>query len=939
MKDYPYIVKLRSIVNNNIVNYGTGFIVDSYTIITAKHVLQGNAFEIEFTANKIITATIEKFALDCIGILKTSTKMDISPCKLSLNYIPTLTDQWKCFGYITDTQNFHSLQGVGLCKYDDTMGISDIAFCDITVRQGNYKGMSGSPIFVDDMIVGIAQEQVLNSETSHNILATSVDSLKNILPIECFEENKNLKSLIHQAKLFSHNHVNDNIISHKYIPEIFVEEGDTKELLRYFTDPCLFIEKTYVELSKYDFTALNSFLKENNLKEVVINKLLEKPNLTNIKSFTKKLIDELIEIKKCLEMIDSLSKKLLEIGHNKFCMVEYFVKNNSFCFFIDDTIDRLNLILKNVVILTADAGQGKTNFLCDFSENYLMKKDYLVLYYNAYEFTQPPCNQIKEDLDKFYKGTHLFDHIQKYCQQINRPAIIVIDGLNENNVIKNFCLLMKNTLEDLTQKNVKFILSTRNEFYDDRFRELETSAIYESKRITLRHNGEEFKNRLFNGYIQHFNVGIRAETLFNSTYERLTSDILLLRFFCEAYKDQPGVYMYNLYKRPIFEQYKKIKTEEYKKKFIGFDTSLIFTPLINRIIKYMIENKSYKNIDMNIFEDASDKEKQLLHEILHNDVIFKSDINNTKGLVPTNKSVIDFTFDEFRDYCIVDYIVNNFEETQITKFLNEIDINSTIYEGVHRYLFAIAKAYPKYRLLSILQNNFNYEQIYWDNILQIEDKNISPDDITKIKNHCIEHTNTELTGEIIYDIIYRFDLEFYSNLNINVLFDILNDLSSDENSYMETIELWFEEEKEKNFYTTSGLCFPYNHLLKLLRNNFTNDNFIPLIKLTLYIYEINFLQTELLWCDIYSKNCDWFFKIISDMSKQSNIIFKQNLYYLLESLSQYEEISSEHKSKLSNIICNIENIQIIKRNIHDNDYDLIKIFLCFDDYEENNENN
>ena len=69
-----------------------------------------------------------------------------------------------------------------------------------------------------------------------------------------------------------------------------------------------------------------------------------------------------------------------------------------------------------------------------------------------------------------------------------------------------------------------------------------------------------------------------------------------------------------------------------------------FKDLLGDIVSYMIDNHEYLSISIDKFTE--------------DEVIFKGEAFIKGGIVPKQVVTIGFTFDEYRDYCITNYMVN-----------------------------------------------------------------------------------------------------------------------------------------------------------------------------------------------------------------------------------------------------------------------------------------
>ena len=109
-------------------------------------------------------------------------------------------------------------------------------------------------------------------------------------------------------------------------------------------------------------------------------------------------------------------------------------------------------------------------------------------------------------------GTYSFLYANKMLlrewNRSKRPIVIVIDGLNENTMVKNFGQCIQDFLgECQSYPYIKVIMTTRNEFLKERFATIEEgtySSVY--KHIDMWHRSEGFKERIFWGYLDFVEI-------------------------------------------------------------------------------------------------------------------------------------------------------------------------------------------------------------------------------------------------------------------------------------------------------------------------------------------------------------------------------------------------------------------------------------------------
>lgn len=101
---------------------------------------------------------------------------------------------------------------------------------------------------------------------------------------------------------------------------------------------------------------------------------------------------------------------------------------------IDRQATNIEYISKQLCIITANAGQGKTNFLCDFANNVLVRRNIPTLYINGYEID---ASSIERSLAhavypvNTYSFAEIINGIKSYCINTKKPFVLIIDGLNE----------------------------------------------------------------------------------------------------------------------------------------------------------------------------------------------------------------------------------------------------------------------------------------------------------------------------------------------------------------------------------------------------------------------------------------------------------------------------------------------------------------------------
>lgn len=887
-----YIVKVRSYLKDECIEYGTGIMITTNLVLTPRHVACGDRHTV-WISNKEVQSRI-------INGNNVAVVLEIDQSDFTCSVAEIFSDEeildeestWSVSGFISSQQHEHLMKGTGIIAFPAEETESDYNLATITTgKADNYQGLSGSPIFCDNRIVGILQMQAYNNSGALGVYISSVKLFQDLLVKSNFKPNAYQMLLKEACTQHTKNQIEKNVKSKKYIADIFVEEGDYKENLRYFTDPMLFLKKAIRDTKILDFESVNSHLRENGKREIDFTDLTEDFSAADLEKVCVFLRDKILYAISCIEElgknIDSDISNLethFEIKQNSL--------NSSVKYYLSDIKDNIDFITKKYLLLTKDAGQGKTNFVCDFALNFLLKKSYCTLYFNAYDFRENPMTlvQRKLSLDGMYSLPYAKKILVREWNRSKRPIVIIVDGLNENTVVNNFGQCIRDFLEECqTYPYIKVIMSTRNEFLQERFAVIEEGTYSgDYRHIDMWHRGEDFKERIFRGYFDFFDITIRENTLTNKSYETLTNDILLLRFFCEVNENKKQIYIYDVYKYDVFRQYLNRKSLEYQKdkKVLNHQDSLY--ALLDKISGYMIREKSFFNIPSGIFDES---EQELLYQMLDNEVIFKDEQITKTGMLARNTVVISFTFDEFRDFCITNYVLTHLaEQDTFLNFWNQMnEENMTIREGVQKYIFYLARTESQEELLPIVQALPEYENLYWSYIWGLEDCQFTANDTEIWREQLI--ANGLHAKKIVHDLLGKYDCEFFVNINIRMLFEALDVLAGKIDLYDVFIKRMFGAyHQKKGVYTNSKpeSLYPFNEMIrgisKYVDDDFWNVCHSEYYRLIIYLLELENRGALDLLRKLYNVSPELSVRVLSEMNHhKSSLILcnvKEILYYL-----------------------------------------------------------
>ena len=692
--------------------------------------------------------------------------------------------------------------------------------------------------------------------------STIVSSFNNIINIDIVKNAKRwFKKTFQKEKYYQEllslldNQLNRKVEvqknNKKYIPEVFLELNDIKEKLRYITQPMLFYKKEIEELNGIEFYFFNEVLEKLGFekKEICIEDKLTKPkSIDEIDNCIDSLTKIFKEFKDSIPNLDERENLKQKIPSEQY---EFLLKEQGthkrFEWFINRFEKKFDLLNKQLVFLTEKAGQGKTNLICDFVDKIMIKKNLLGVMFTGNEFNSLNKQQIEDVILKDiygFQNTHItFDEfledIKFISNKNNTVFTIVIDGLNENSNIEQFSQELYKFVEKILEKKfIRLIFTCRSEYFEERFKIFKEPS-FNQKMLMIDNYMERYhrrdetlpeylQNRLLDSYIKFFKV---KSTIFDNVQNQLSDDFLLLRIFCEVYGEYtnpnaPIEQVYDIYKDDLFKKYFEYKKEGIKTKSSYSLTD--FQELFKVILAYMIEKHQYINIP---FDSLNGINKELLNHIIDEDIFFRKDLIKDEASVFANREVLNFTFDEFRDYLLADYLATNV--LNIEEFVKSITTDETSVEGIKKYLFFRSRKSEYRDKFIFLESLEHYDVLFLNNIFSVKDEDIRYEDIQKIKNLFI--LGYDFSKVIIHFLMFRHRTKRYKKLNILTLFEIITALNDEK--YNELVNQKF---KIKYDYYSRNRSGNFIKLLEQLDGILNERDFSQEYQLH-YIFEFMFL--------------------------------------------------------------------------------------------------
>lgn len=343
----------------------------------------------------------------------------------------------------------------------------------------------------------------------------------------------------------------------------------------------------------------------------------------------------------------------------------------------------------------------------------------------------------------------------------------MIDGINEHRDLPLFSRAIEQFLQRCSGYNIKIILTCRSEYFDDRFGNL----LHLDGGSVLDIDEWKYHNKipdvhiktLLSKYFSEFKVKLSANSVNSDTMKVLNKDKLLLRIFCEAYEnEQPTEYLSNLYKLEIFHRYYEKKTESIPE----LDNCL------NELVVKMISDNQFTNIQI---LELSVQAKNVVENTVYENIIIKKDILVNPDLAFGKSEVINFVYDEFRDFLIASHVILEWDRnSQSSKDIIQslATHNSTVSEGLQRYLCLWSIKNHKNDLLDYLSTQEWFDKNFIISAFGTPAQFLSSFVTDRIHGLFVKNPANAL--RIIWRSVGRANTANYPNLNLELMFNWIN---------------------------------------------------------------------------------------------------------------------------------------------------------------------
>ncbi|HBG34883.1 MAG TPA: hypothetical protein DDX01_05985 [Holosporales bacterium] len=624
--------------------------------------------------------------------------------------------------------------------------------------------------------------------------------------------------------------------SKKYIPDIFVEANSAKDRARIFAHPVFFGRKIFDEIGRIDHSYLNRYLRAMGLpafEEIGYVNCYDAASakyatvLESVAEVKIKYLNHLKDLTSYCEYYKGSEGAKFHPAEEKkdlWYIYKFLVSQSAsgIASRIETTLDNISLFEAKILLVTSMAGQGKTNFVCDLTDNFCSSFEIPTVLIPARELNSGSNQNIFSYLtnNRYLSGINdkfqLLDLFEKVAVETNKPFVIMIDGLNEIKNVESFNRELHDLLTAMSDYSlIKVILTCRTEFFEERFSFLleagYTSNLYHMK--DLKSEMSQFHlDHAISSYFRFFNIKV---TLADNAKEFLKSDFLLLRIFCENNEGEKLGKVFDIFKDELFESYLfKVVSK--------FDKSIkaMAMPVLYKLANNMIESNSLASISTGIFKDD---ELKVVESLVHDEIILRHELPE-KGLSSVGKEYVNFTYDEIRDFIISFFLVNEVAKTNLDEALRLYSalLKGQADEGVTKYTYILSRKHKIERISEFISSQSSFANTYSILLSSFSSKYHTEEDVDIVKG-ILKGPKHSVAVKRVAGYLFN-QLSPDKVLNFKILLDHINLLEED--GYFDFLDTIFDRFGRHSY---SGNTQP-NELIQAFTNRISespdtiNDN-------------------------------------------------------------------------------------------------------------------
>ncbi|MGM0582893.1 MAG: DUF4062 domain-containing protein [Bacteroidota bacterium] len=481
-----------------------------------------------------------------------------------------------------------------------------------------------------------------------------------------FATPKDCNSFLHQRCLAEIN----SVVGRKYIRDLYVERGLEKVITKSNNQDRI-IQKSIKQLTYY--CELLVYVIENGSLDYGGNEKKQRKRV----ALKEELREKLPELKNQIVILEELSNyptchielcypadKLSVSTDNIFNVFKVLDKSidlqkernkevvkswNEVRSNIPDILQKLSTNIKPVGMIVDRAGGGKTNLLCSLTEKFSTTNP--VLFLAAKTISEPTAASIRNKfLDTYSIDFSNLNSLVNFSEGIEKYILVVIDGINEHLNPKEFNIALQEFIRANSNLPLKYIITCRDiywKYFEDDWWKENCSHISIDKLFSFT------RNELLEALPNYFHAYSITAKLNDNTKKQLQHP-LLLRFFCEAYKETDMGVVHDIRLLELFDTYCEKKYEQIQQK-LGLVSPYEIYEYITTIADMMYDREERfipieslrKKMKDGLENHPIHSIRSMYVQVLDEDIIIEQKPYGTELNLK-----VEFVYDEFMEYVI-----------------------------------------------------------------------------------------------------------------------------------------------------------------------------------------------------------------------------------------------------------------------------------------------
>jgi hypothetical protein len=378
--------------------------------------------------------------------------------------------------------------------------------------------------------------------------------------------------------------------------------------------------------------------------------------------------------------------------------------------------------------------------------------------------------------------------LSEYAADRQQPFVLIFEGLNEHSRISQFAGELEELIEAaLKHPQIRFFLTCRSEYFTQRFGSL-TRSSFKSDILLIEPRDQVFgdlaRDQLLKGYFKFFEID--SDQVEEQAKDYLKNDTLLLRFFCEAYGARGRMagyrmpYVPHIYRAQIFDLYLQRKLtaaadaknrETPTPSVLGSDKELM--AVVRETVAYMVKNRQFADVPFNAIPRPMHSD---LYFLLSEEILLRRDpaASAVTSLGPTS-DVLNFVYDEFRDFLIAKYLVENVYPSSVADFADFVARGQSganqVSEGIKRFLFYTSRRADQPEFWKYYSQQAAYAEVYVPEIFFVDDADMNSDDVQRVRT--ILEAGGPMATRVARFLLSRGMRERFKLLNLELLLDVV----------------------------------------------------------------------------------------------------------------------------------------------------------------------